>query len=137
MTSILVTGASGLFGGEVASQLVAKDIPIRILLRESSKAPEFPGSVETAIGDYRDYDSLVSAMIGIKKLFLVFRVYPETVQHQANVLKAAKQCGVQHVIRLSSDGTDENRDLPIFLWHYECDQQLEASGLDFTHLKPM
>ena len=137
MTSILVTGASGLFGGEVASQLVAKGIPIRLLLRESSKAPELTGSVETAIGDYRDYDSLIAAMSGIEKLFLVSRDYPETVEHQANVLKAAKECGVQHVIRLSSDGTDEDRSLPICRWHYECEQQLEASGLEFTHLKPM
>jgi uncharacterized protein YbjT (DUF2867 family) len=137
MTSILVTGASGLFGGEVVRQLSAKGVPFRILVRESSVVPDLGACVETAVGDYRDFDSLVAAMQGIEKLFLVARDYPETVEHQANVLKAAKQCGVRHVIRLSSDGTDENRNLPIFFSHYESEQQLKASGLEFTLLKPM
>ncbi|MCP4982592.1 MAG: SDR family oxidoreductase [Gammaproteobacteria bacterium] len=137
MSSILVTGASGLFGGEIARQLVETGIPIRILVRDSTRAPVLEGSVETVIGDYRDTASLTAAMQGIDKLFLASFDQPNIVELQANVLKVARRCGVQHVVRLSSDGTEEDKDLPIFQWHGECERQLEASGLDFTHLKPM
>jgi uncharacterized protein YbjT (DUF2867 family) len=136
MSRILVTGATGLFGGEVAHQLVARGIPIRILVRDLARAPVLDESVEIAVGDYMDTDALTEAMSGIEKIFLASYDQPEIIEHQANVLAVAKQCGVQHVVRLSSDGTEENKDLPIFKWHGTCERQLEDSGLAYTHLKP-
>jgi len=136
MNRILVTGATGLFGGEIARQLVAKDVPIRILVRDPSKAPVLNGAVEVAIGDFSDPESLRDALSGIDRLFLASYDRPEIVEHQANVLEAARHCGVQHVVRLSSDGTEEDNHLPIFHRHGVCERQLEDSGLGYTHLKP-
>ena len=135
MSQILVTGASGLFGGEVARQLVANNIPIRILVRDPARAPALDGAVEIAVGDYRDSDALTEALSGIEKIFLASYDQAEAVEHQANVLSVARQCGVQHVVRLSSDGTEDDH-IPIFRWHGLCERQLEDSGLAFTHLKP-
>jgi len=137
MNRILVTGATGLFGGEISRQLLAKGVPIRILVRDPSKAPALNGTVEVALGDFSDPESLGDALTGIDRMFLASYDQPEIIEHQANVLEVAKHCGVQHVVRLSSDGTEENRQLPIFRWHGECEKQLESSGLDFTHIKPM
>lgn len=137
MNRILVTGATGLFGGEVASQLSTNDVPIRLLVRDPSRVPTFDGSVEVVVGDYMDSEALAEAMSGIEKMFLATYDQPEIIEHQANVLAVAKKCGLRHVVRLSSDGTEECRQLPIFRWHGDCERQLESSELDFTHIKPM
>lgn len=54
MTRVLVTGASRLFGGEVARQLVAASVLIRILVRDPANAPDLG---EIAVGDYTDLDA--------------------------------------------------------------------------------
>jgi uncharacterized protein YbjT (DUF2867 family) len=137
MNPILVTGATGLFGGEIARQLVARGVPIRLLVRDPSKAPALnDDTVEIAIGDFSNPESLVEALTGIDRMFLASYDQPEIVEHQANVLKTAMRCGVQHIVRLSSDGTEEDQHLPIFNRHGVCERQLEDSGLGFTHLKP-
>jgi uncharacterized protein YbjT (DUF2867 family) len=137
MTRILVTGVSGMFGGEVARQLMAKRIPIRILVRDPSKVPQLDKSVEVLTGDFINTGALASALNGIEKLYLASYDKPELVEHQANVLAIARQCEVQHVVRLSSAGTEENNELPDLYRHAVCERQLEESGLGFTHLKPM
>ena len=137
MTRILVTGASGLFGGEVARQLVTRDVPIRILVRDRSRAPELNKAVEIVVGDFTTTDALAEALDGIEKLFLASYDEPELVEHQANVLAVARQCGVQQVVRLSSAGIEENKDLPDIYRHGICERQLEESGIAFTHLRPM
>jgi uncharacterized protein YbjT (DUF2867 family) len=137
MTRILVTGVSGMFGGEVARQLMAKRIPIRILVRDPSKVPQLDKSVEVLTGDFTNTGALASALNGIEKLYLASYDKPELVEHQANVLAIARQCEVQHVVRLSSAGTEENNELPDLYRHAVCERQLEESGLGFTHLKPM
>ena len=126
-----------MFGGEVARQLVAKRIPIRILVRDPSEVPQLDKSVEIFTGDFINTGALAAALNGIEKLYLASYDKPELIEHQANVLAVAKQCEVQHVVRLSSAGTEENNELPDLYRHAVCERQLEESGLDFTHLKPM
>ena len=138
MSRILVTGASGMFGSEVAQQLLAKGVPVRILVRDPSRVPAaFDASVEVVVGDYMNTDALIEAMSGVKKMFLASYDQPEVVEHQANVLAVAKRCEVKHIVRLSSAGTEENNELPDLYRHAVCERQLEETGLDFTHLKPM
>lgn len=136
MKPILVTGASGLFGGEVARQLVAKGYPVRLLVRDAARAPELGVAAEIVVGDYLDSAALARAMAGIDKMFLATYDHPQIVAHQANLLSVAMDSGIGHIVRLSSDGTEENRGLPVFDWHRECEQQLERSGIDYTHVKP-
>ena len=135
--TILVTGASGLFGGEVARQLSENGFPFRILLRDQAKAPELTGRIETAIGDFADPESLPAALEGIERVFLASYDRPEVVEHQANFLTAAKRAGVRHVVRVSANGTEEWAHLPIFQQHGICDRQLVNSGLEYTLLKPV
>jgi uncharacterized protein YbjT (DUF2867 family) len=134
---ILVTGASGLFGGEIARQLSDNGINVRILLRDQSRAPELSGRVESAIGDFSSPESLPAALEGIERVFLASYDRPEVIEHQANFLAAAKQAGVRHVVRLSANGTEEWTHLSIFGQHGICDRQLIASGLAYTLLKPV
>ena len=113
MSKILITGATGLIGGEITRQLVAKGVPARVLLRSTSKDNSFNELVDVSIGDYADSDALKVALSGIERLFLASFDMPEVVMQQANVLSMAKQCGVNHVVRMSTIGIEEWQHLPV------------------------
>ncbi len=136
MTRILVTGATGTIGGEIARQLQAKGEPIRVLVRDASKISEFDETAQVVVGDFATPESLDAALTKIERVFLASFDSPDQAKLQRNVLTAAKRHGVHHVVRMSTMAVHEKRHPPIFDWHNECEQQLEESGLAFTHLRP-
>jgi uncharacterized protein YbjT (DUF2867 family) len=135
LSSILVTGATGTFGGEVASQLISANIPCRVLIRDANKISDFSDKVQVVVGDFADLAALESALAGVQSVFLASFDSPEQAQLQNNVLAVAKRQGAPHIVRISTMGVNEFKHLPIMGWHYECEQQLEQSGLAYTHLR--
>jgi uncharacterized protein YbjT (DUF2867 family) len=133
---ILITGATGTFCGEIARQLQALGEPIRILIRDAAKVSRHCPSVQAVVGDFAAPDSLDTALAGIERVFLASTDKPDQAEMQRNVLTAAKRHGVRHIVRISTMGVHEKQNIPIFDQHKECEQQLEQSGLDFTHLRP-
>jgi uncharacterized protein YbjT (DUF2867 family) len=136
VTGILVTGATGTIGGEIAHQLQARDVPIRVLVRNAAKVSEFSEAVHVVVGDFAKSESLDAALTGIERLFLASFDRPQQPELQRHVLAAARRHGVHHIVRMSTMAVHEKRHLPIFGWHNDCEQQLEESGLAFTHLRP-
>ena len=49
---IAVTGASGFVGARVAARLAERGAPIRLVVRDPSRAPELPGAEVRRIGGY-------------------------------------------------------------------------------------
>ena len=68
---ILVTGATGTTGGEVARRLIATGRQPRLLVRDPSKAREFQPTAEIVQGDLGRPESLGPAMKGVERLYLV------------------------------------------------------------------
>jgi uncharacterized protein YbjT (DUF2867 family) len=136
LPDILVTGATGTFGGEVTRQLQSRGKPIRVLVRDAAKVSELNEAVQVVVGDFARPETLDAALRGIECVFLASFDSPDQAKLQNNVLTAAKRHGVRHIVRISTGGVNELRHLSIFDWHYECEQQLEESGLAFTHLRP-
>lgn len=72
---ILVTGATGHLGKATINSLLehgtdAKDIAT--LVRDDTKGTAFKSNgIEVRIGDYEDYESLISAFQGVDKLLLI------------------------------------------------------------------
>jgi dihydroflavonol-4-reductase len=63
---VLVTGATGLVGNNVTRLLVARGVPVRVLLRNPRDARPFEGlDAEIAVGDITDPATLHSAMEGV------------------------------------------------------------------------
>lgn len=140
---ILVTGATGQFGKSVIDFLLKKGISstnIVALVRDEEKATVLKDQgVVLRIGDYDNYTSLVSAFKGIEKLLFVSGsdIMKRNAQHQ-NVVSAAKEAGVKHIVYTSFLGKDETETSPLWIVvesHLKTESWLRESGLEFTILK--
>ncbi|NDW05101.1 SDR family oxidoreductase [Jiella pacifica] len=138
MTRILVTGASGNIGRMTLKHL-SKRVPandIVGLARDPDKAADLAaGGIEIRKGDYLDREGLVRAFEGIDKVMLVstHAFTDRNTQHQ-NVIEAAKQAGVRHVVYMP---IIHNPESTIKLPHVTeedifAEEKLKASGLTYT-----
>ncbi len=140
---ILVTGATGQFGKSAIDFLLKNGISssnIVALVRDEEKANELKNQgVVLRIGDYDNYTSLVNAFKGVEKLLFVSGsdIIKLSTQHQ-NVVSAAKEAGVKHVVYTSFLGKDETETSPLWIViesHLKTEAWLRESGLDYTILK--
>jgi uncharacterized protein YbjT (DUF2867 family) len=128
---ILITGVTGHIGKELIPLLLESGRHIRVLVRDERKVAHLDSCIERAVGDLNNPDSLVSAMRSVDRVFLVTF---ET-QQDINVIEAAKHTGVQHIVKLSTlEATDHK--IKVGKWHYEREEMIRASGLDWTFLRP-
>jgi NAD(P)H dehydrogenase (quinone) len=139
---ILVTGVTGHLGKAVIDLLLDKIAAseLAVLVRDASKAEELKAKgVAVRIADYNDYQSLVKAFEGIEKLYFVSGtdVHNRSKQHQ-NVVKAAKEAKVKHVIYTSFQRRNETPASPIAAVaesHLKTEQWLIESGMVYTILR--
>ncbi|WP_298393293.1 SDR family oxidoreductase [Flavobacterium sp.] len=140
---ILVTGASGHFGTATINFLIEKGIEattIKALVRNETAADAFKKiGVGVAIGDYDDYDSLVSAFKNVEKLLLVSGsdVMQRLSQHQ-NVINAAKEANVKHLVYTSFQRKNETETSPLWIVaqsHIQTEKWIKESGIAYTILK--
>ena len=131
---ILVLGATGTTGGEVARQLIATGVQPRLLVRTPDKARVFEGKAEVVRGDLDDVTSLRAAMRGVEKVYLV-SAGAQLIALEGNVVDAAVAAGVRHVVKLSVATADAPA-MEFARWHGASEQKLKASGLAWTMLRP-
>lgn len=143
---ILVTGATGQFGGNTIDHLLKKGInPARItaLVRDAAGANALEErGIEIRIGDYTDRDSLVRAFDGVGKLLLVSSndrqaIENRTAQH-INVIKAAKEAKVRHIIYTSfirKPGFESSAIAAFQNSHVQSETFLKESGIQYTILQ--
>jgi uncharacterized protein YbjT (DUF2867 family) len=133
---ILVTGSTGNVGSEVVKQLASAGHKVRALVRNSKDgAGKFPTTVDLAVGDLDNADSLVNAMRGIDKLYLLAPFSGSLVKQEANVIDAAKRAKVKHVVKHSVLGAQYEA-ITLARWHRAGEKALESSGIAWTHLRP-
>ncbi len=129
---ILIIGATGTVGTELVAQLTEGGYRVRALTRSPQKAAKFWNNVEVVTGNLNDRDSLVAPMRGVDRFFLI----TASTQQDKNVLAAAKEAGVQHVVKIS---TQEAGWTPVEghgHWHKEREELIRSSGLTWTFLRP-
>ncbi|MET9852568.1 NAD(P)H-binding protein [Streptomyces sp. NPDC006450] len=130
---ILVTGATGKVGGAVVAQLHAAGLPVRALVRGESDLPE---GVRAVRGDLGDPASLGAALEGVDAVFLVWPFL--SAEGASDVIDAIGK-HARRVVYLSSAGVGNEQEEPgeaITLFHTELEQLVEASGLEWTALRP-
>ena len=143
---ILVTGATGQFGSKAIDHLLKKGIKpseILALVRDVAKAQILKDKgIELRVGDYTDHNSLVNAFQGVDKLLLVSSndrqaVENRTAQH-INVIKAAKEAQVKHIIYTSFIRKPHFEDSAIAEFqnsHAQTEAVLKDSGINYTILQ--
>src|SRR5262245_26378642 len=95
---ILVTGATGTVGREVVRQLAAANQPVRALVRGRRGADLEGRNVTTVGGDLDDPASLRAAMRDVDRIYLLAPSVAEMVRQHANVIDAAAEAGVEHIV---------------------------------------
>lgn len=142
MNKILVTGATGHLGKATVTKLVEKvDAKnIAVMVRDAAKADDLKQlGVEIRVGDYDNKASLVSAFTGINKLFFVSgNDIANRIQQHENIVKAAKEAGVKHVVYTSFIRKNETETSPIAFVaasHLKAEQWLKESGMAYTFLR--
>ena len=140
---ILITGATGNFGSATLNFLVEKGVQpneIKALVRnEASATASLEKGIGIAIGSYDDYDSLTKAFTGVDQLLLVSGNDIENrLQQHLNVINAAKEVGVKHIVYTSFQRKNETPSSPLWMVahsHLETEKALKESGLSYTILK--
>jgi len=132
---ILVTGGTGLIGGEVLRRLSERGVPARALTRDRKKAHNMPGITWVA-GDLGKPETLPAAFEGAKTLFLLTHYLEDMVELQRNAIAAARAAGVTHVVKVSAFAASVHSKAPIGRWHYQVEKELQESGLGWTMLRP-
>jgi uncharacterized protein YbjT (DUF2867 family) len=133
---ILVTGATGTIGSEVLAQLTDLGERVRAMTRDPAKLAG-TSRAEVVQGDFGDPDSLAKALAGVEAVFLVTVATPPSALDDLALLSAAGQAGVRRVVKLSAIGTGEAFDGQLVgSWHLAAEQAIQASGLEWTILRP-
>lgn len=132
---IVVTGATGVVGSKVVEQLVAAGATVRAAVRDPGKVT-LPAGVEAVALDMAAPESVAPALRGANHLFLLTPFVPEMVEMTKTVVDAAREEGIEHVVRLSVLGAGPQASISLTRWHTEAEQYLEQSGVGFTHLRP-
>ncbi|MFD9821245.1 NAD(P)H-binding protein [Streptomyces violascens] len=132
---VVITGAAGTVGGKVA-RLLAPNHDVRSLTRDPARAARDGVAGHIVGADLGDRATLRHAMEGADALLLV-TFDPLSPTHDANALAAARAGGVRHVVKLSaaavSDPLAQDR---ITCWQRETEEQVRASGMTWTLLRP-
>ncbi len=137
---ILITGATGNLGKSAIDFLLKEVQPEQVaaLVRDPKKAEALQSrEVQLRQGDYEDYDSLLKAFKGVKKLlFISTSVTGEDRNRQhSNVVKAAKEAGVQHVYYTSIVNPSPDATFGATPGHFFTEEQIKKSGMTYTFFR--
>jgi uncharacterized protein YbjT (DUF2867 family) len=133
---ILIIGGRSKIGAALIGELLGRGQQVRALARTSEQAGSVPAGVEIVAGDLADEGSLVTAMDGVEKVFLLSSPHPDAVTWHRNAIDAARRTQVQLLVRSSILGANRESAAEFISAHTACDRYLEDSGLPYVILRP-
>jgi uncharacterized protein YbjT (DUF2867 family) len=134
---ILLTGATGNTGSEIARQLLARGVAFKAMARtaHARRALEDKG-IPAVAGDFDDPSSLAPALAGVDRAYLVSTPDETLIDRELAFIDAAKRAGVRHVVKCSAILADETSESPNLRSHAVIERALRRSGVAWTILRP-
>jgi uncharacterized protein YbjT (DUF2867 family) len=132
--SVLVVGSTGTVGGALVSRLEQLGEKVRA----ATRAPKVASAMAHSGREYVEFDlerpeTFGPALEGVDRLFLIARPGDEQADRFAiPLIDEARRRGVRSVVDLSAMGIETMPDAAL----RKVERHLEASGLDYTHLRP-
>jgi len=148
--TIVVTAATGRQGRATTTALLQRGWPVRALVRYPSSAPAAElaaAGAEVTVCDLDDADAIDAALGGAHGLFLYQPGFmsphltpglgPDSeLTRGRTVINTALTAGIEHLVY--SSGLGANLGLsPLYAPKHALEQQLTASGMPFTILRPV
>ncbi|QOV24004.1 NAD(P)H-binding protein [Anabaenopsis elenkinii] len=146
-----VAGATGETGRRIVQELIARNIPVRALVRDIDKARTIlPSEAELVEGDVLQPQSLNAALgdstvllcaTGAKPSFDPTGPYRVDFEGTKNLVAAAKSQGIEHFVLVSSLCVSEffhplNLFWLILVWKKQAEEYIQKSGLTYTIVRP-
>src|SRR5215213_9455860 len=134
---ILVTGATGNNGTEIVKRLATARVQVRAMVRnrERANAIALPNG-EVVEGDFDRPATLLSALAGVERAFLLPPSSERAQAQQIAFIDAARQSGVAHIVILSQFGAEAHSPVRFLRYHGVVEAALQASGIAYTLLRP-
>jgi uncharacterized protein YbjT (DUF2867 family) len=124
--NILITGATGTIGSQLALQLKQAGVAFATM---SSK----PGADRVA--SFESVEQLTRAFQGIDTLFVLMPLVPNKLQLARNVAQAAIAAGIKHIVRSSGAGADPHASFSLPRLQGQIDEVLTQTGIPCTYLR--
>ena len=145
--TVLVTGATGFVGPHVVHALRARELPVRVLVRDPQRASRLASwGAELVQGDVTDLTSLRAAVAGVDSIVHLVAIIKgsradfERVMAQGtrDLVAAAQDAGVRRFVLASALGLNErSRDaVPYFAAKWEMERVVKESGLEYVIFRP-
>jgi len=137
---VLVTGATGNVGSQVAKHLSEAGVSVKAMTRSAKgdKVKELQAmkNVEIVECDPLDKPSLTKAMEGVNAVFLVSANIKEQTQAEINVIDAAVAAGCTYLVENGTHYGYTSKDSPVIFgrFHHEIEEHLErvAGSMQWT-----
>ncbi len=135
---ILLSGATGNVGSELAKALSQRGVQFRAMVRLPESAgglASLPG-VELVRGDFDDGATLARALQGVERAFLLTSSSERAEAQQLTFVEAARAAGVRHIVKLSQWAADRSSPVRFLRYHAAVETAIRDAGMAYTFLRP-
>lgn len=145
--TVLVTGGTGFVGGHVVHALRARDVKVRVLVRDKRRARRLSAwGAELVVGDIADLTVLRAACVGVTAIIHLVAIikgaradFERVMEHGTrNLVSAAEGAGVRRFVLMSALGVDErSKDaVPYYTAKWEMERAVRSSSLQYVVFRP-
>ncbi len=136
---ILVTGATGKTGQNVAQEMLERGFPVRALARahdERTKRLEELGA-DIVLGDFHDLRTMRAAVNGTQRVYFCYPPQGDRLVEATTILATAtRDAGVENVVNISQISARPDSKSPLARHHWLSENILDWAGVGAMHLRP-
>ncbi len=137
--TVLVLGVTGQTGRALLEEFDRDpgEVLLRVAARKPADVEKLKAEGREAVRlDLDDPRTFAQALAGVDRLFLLTG-YSVAMLHQSKTLvDAARKARVSHIVHQGIFGNWDCTD-PLVAWHQMIERYIEASGIAWTHLRPI